>query len=146
MPCHSYPVYHKRADKVVSDRSKLDGFGLSVFTSQFRIPRIIFMMCGVLLICRYASSSDHLSTDDLLLFLEAEQGVCTLVIIAYCVCMLLLTPLLCNRLIGSDSSLRQCALSYPTAELSSLSLSIFACSINLLCCWARLQLIHCSVS
>ena len=29
----------------------------------------------VLLYCRYTSNSDYLTTDDLLLFLEAEQGV-----------------------------------------------------------------------
>ena len=33
-------------------------------------PCLIFILC-----CRYTSNSDYLTTDDLLLFLEAEQGV-----------------------------------------------------------------------
>ncbi len=33
-------------------------------------------MSGFFVCFRYASAADYMSTDDLLLFLEAEQGVC----------------------------------------------------------------------
>ena len=40
------------------------------------------------IIFRYASNTDYFSTDDLLLFLEAEQGVsvCVSLYVSLCVC------------------------------------------------------------
>lgn len=45
------------------------------------MQKILLIACISFSLSRYASASDYMTTDELLLFLEAEQGVCRLIFI-----------------------------------------------------------------